>query len=113
MTARLLKVALVADLLEEGWPSMDLMAEMLMAELGRPETPAVVPTLMRPRFAARVSSLIAGRNGATPLTIDRIVHRYWDYPRWLRRQGGDWDVCLPKAVAESCCPPGVSLTCVE
>ena len=28
-------------------------------------------------------------------------------------EGGDWDVCLPKAVAESCCPPGVSLTCVE
>jgi hypothetical protein len=27
--------------------------------------------------------------------------------------GGDWDVCLPKAVADSCCPPGVSLTCVE
>ena len=29
-----LRVAIVADLLEEGWPSMDLMAEMLMAELG-------------------------------------------------------------------------------
>ncbi len=24
-----------------------------------------------------------------------------------------WDVCLPKAVAASCCPPGVTLTCVE
>lgn len=24
-----------------------------------------------------------------------------------------WDVCLPKAVAEFCCPPGVSLTCVN
>jgi hypothetical protein len=24
-----------------------------------------------------------------------------------------WDVCLPKAVAASCCPPDVSLTCVE
>jgi hypothetical protein len=28
-------------------------------------------------------------------------------------QGGDWDVCLPQAVADSCCPPGVSLTCVN
>jgi hypothetical protein len=26
---------------------------------------------------------------------------------------GDWDVCLPEAVAAWCCPPGVSLTCVE
>lgn len=24
-----------------------------------------------------------------------------------------YDVCLPKAVADSCCPPGVSLTCVD
>jgi len=26
---------------------------------------------------------------------------------------GNWDVCLPQAVAASCCPPGVSLTCVN
>jgi glycosyltransferase involved in cell wall biosynthesis len=85
-------VALVADLLEERWPSMDLMAEMLMAELGTPDA-AVAPTLLRPTFPARLSSLVPGRNGATPLTVDRIVHRYWDYPRWLRRQARDWDVC--------------------
>ena len=34
------RVAVVADLLEERWPSMDLMAEMLMAELGRDDRAA-------------------------------------------------------------------------
>ena len=92
MTGSTLTVAIVADLLEEGWPSMDLMAEMLMAELGTTGLPAVTPTLLRPQFAARVSPLIPGRNGATPLTLDRIVHRYWDYPRWLRSGRGPSDI---------------------
>jgi glycosyltransferase involved in cell wall biosynthesis len=80
------RVAVVADLLEEGWPSMDLMAEMLMAELGRPDRPGVEPVLLRPRFAPRLTPLLQRTNGRPPLTIDRIAHRYWDYPRWLRRE---------------------------
>lgn len=91
MTARTLKVALVADLLEEGWPSMDLMADMLMAELAATGTPDVSATLLRPAFVPRVSSLVPRRNGAVPLTVDRIAHRYWTYPRWLRALDGRWD----------------------
>lgn len=87
-----LRVAVVADMLAEGWPSMDLMAEMLMAELQTPGAPGVEPTLIRPRFPLRVSSLVPGKNGGTPLTLDRVVHRYWDYPRWLRRRDAKWDV---------------------
>ncbi len=49
-----LRVAIVADLLEEGWPSMDLMAEMLMAELGRAAASGVEPVLLRPAFAPRL-----------------------------------------------------------
>lgn len=80
------RVAVVADLLEEGWPSMDLMAEMLMAELGRADRPGIEPVLLRPRFAPRVTPLVHGTNGRPLMTIDRIAHRYWDYPRWLRRE---------------------------
>ena len=81
-----LRTGVIADLLEEGWPSMDLMAEMLMAELGRAGRTGVEPVLLRPSFAPRFSSLVPRRNGRAPLTIDRIAHRYWDYPRWLRRE---------------------------
>lgn len=83
---RRVRVAVVADLLEEGWPSMDLMAEMLMAELGRADRPGIEPVLLRPRFAPRLTPLVQGTNGRPPMTIDRIAHRYWDYPRWLRRE---------------------------
>ena len=80
------RVGIVADLLEEGWPSMDLMAEMLMAELERPDRAGIEPVLLRPGFAPRLTPLVRRSNGRPPLTIDRIAHRYWDYPRWLRRE---------------------------
>jgi glycosyltransferase involved in cell wall biosynthesis len=72
-------------MLEEGWPSMDLMAEMLMAELSRPDFTGIEPVLLRPHFAPRFTPFVPRANGRPPLTIDRIAHRYWDYPRWLRR----------------------------
>lgn len=79
------RVALVADLLEEGWPSMDLMAEMLMVHAGSSGA-AVSPSLMRPEFRSRAPRLMGGADGAAPPTIQRIAHRFWSYPRWLRRQ---------------------------
>ena len=84
-----LRVGVVADLLEEGWPSMDLVADMLVAHLGE-EDHAVETVLLRPAFRARIGRL-AGVNGR-PLTIDRIINRFYDYPRWLSAQGVRADV---------------------
>jgi len=78
------RVAIVADLLEEQWPSMDLMAEMLMAELAEAGS-SITPVLVRPAFPPRLSTLVGRGNGHPVLTADRIAHRFWDYPRWLRR----------------------------
>jgi glycosyltransferase involved in cell wall biosynthesis len=79
-----LRVAVIADLVEERWPSMDLVAEMLMANAGRNGRP-ISPVLFRPSFG-KVGSL--GRNGSVRElpTIQRIAQRFWSYPRWLRRQ---------------------------
>jgi len=85
------RVAIVADLLQERWPSMDLMADMLMAELGR-ATSSVEPVLLRPEFGLRITPLLNGRNGRPPMTADRIIHRYWDYPRWIRRRRDTADI---------------------
>jgi glycosyltransferase involved in cell wall biosynthesis len=76
-----LRVAIVADMLEERWPSMDLMAEMLMAQVARSAN--LSPTLLRPAFAWPGAD---GQEAAAPPTIQRIAHRFWSYPRWLRRQ---------------------------
>ena len=52
--------AIVADLLEEGWPSMDLMAEMLMAHAPRDES-GLRQTLWRPAFNRKAPALITSR----------------------------------------------------
>ncbi len=80
-----MRVNVVADLLEEHWPSMDLVADMLMSHLGRNGVP-VSPVLVRPVFPMRLQIGSGAAADRTPLTIERIAHRFWDYPRWLRRQ---------------------------
>ena len=82
LTVDTLRVAIVADLLEERWPSMDLVADMLMSHI--PPASAVTPALLRPSFTWPVFA--ANGNGAAPPTIQRIAHRFWSYPRWLRQQ---------------------------
>ena len=64
---------------------MDLVADMLMSHLGRNGVP-VSPVLVRPVFPMRLQSGTGAAADRTPLTIERIAHRFWDYPRWLRRQ---------------------------
>jgi glycosyltransferase involved in cell wall biosynthesis len=81
-----LKVAVVADLIEEGWPSMDLVADMLMAHLGRDGVP-VTPLLMRPSFRGGLPFWPGSRDDLRPPALERIARRFWTYPRWLRRQG--------------------------
>ena len=81
-----LQVAIVADLLEERWPSMDLMADMLM-EHAADEEAGVRPVLIRPAFAPKLPKWVRPTAHQVP-TIERIAHRFWSYPRWLAQQLG-------------------------
>jgi glycosyltransferase involved in cell wall biosynthesis len=83
------RVALLADYLEEGWTSMDLVADMLAAELPRADAP-VAATLLRPAMRRRFSGASA-RSGAG-FTADRVLARFVDYPRWLRPRVSEFDV---------------------
>jgi glycosyltransferase involved in cell wall biosynthesis len=74
-----LRVAVIADYLEEGWPSMDLVADMLFDRLQREHSAIIAPTLVRPAMRRRVSRL-RGSNRWLP-GVDRITNRLWDYPR--------------------------------
>ena len=78
-------MAVVADLLEERWPSMDLMADMLMTHTGANGS-AFTPALIRPEFGSALPSVMRRDEGEPPPTIQRIAHRFWSYPRWLRQQ---------------------------
>jgi glycosyltransferase involved in cell wall biosynthesis len=74
-----LRVAILADYLEEGWPSMDLVAEMLLDRLSREHAATIDVTLIRPQLRRRLSRLSTER---LAFGIDRVAGRLWDYPRF-------------------------------
>lgn len=76
-----LRVALLADLNEDGWPSLDPAGDMLAAELGR--LSGVSPRLIRPLMRRRFSRFRRRPLGPA-WTVDRALGRLWDYPRALR-----------------------------
>jgi glycosyltransferase involved in cell wall biosynthesis len=81
-----LRVAILADYLEEGWPSMDLVAEMLLDRLSREHESTIDVTLIRPPLRRRFSRVSARR---LAFGVDRVTARLWDYPRHasaLKRQ---------------------------
>lgn len=82
------RVAIVADLLEEGWPSMDLTAEML----SRPPTADAdgQRVLIRPPMRRRWSR--TNQKGGAGFTADRLLNRFHDYPRHLRALREQFDL---------------------
>jgi glycosyltransferase involved in cell wall biosynthesis len=89
---RLPRVAIVSDLREERWHSMDLVAEMLLLNLKAPDLRLVEPTQLRPSMVRRFTRLpLVGRRTFAN-TADRIANRVWDYPRWLEARRQEYDV---------------------
>jgi len=86
------KVAIIADMLEERWPSMDLVADMLMKELRASFQGQVEATLVRPRMRTRATAIPVARSTAAAFAIDRFTNRLWDYPRAARKLASSFDV---------------------
>lgn len=96
-----LHVAVVSDLLEEGWHSMDLVADSLFSALERHHDDCTSAELIRPRMRRRATRFISapdylsvgpGRAQRTLFNIDRVANRFWDYPRFLEHRRADFDV---------------------
>lgn len=83
-----LSVGVVADYAEEGWPSMDLAADLL-ADALRAHTP-YEPTLLRPRMARPFATVLG--DGRFALNADRVLGRHAAYPRWLRKRAARFDL---------------------
>src|SRR6185436_10921309 len=73
-------VGLVADYREEGWPSMDLVADMIERHVPAVSGGTVSIVALRAPFVRRLPS-----RSESPNSVERVVNRFWDYPRWLRR----------------------------
>lgn len=83
------RVAIVADFAEEGWPSMDLAAELTSLALARHGGEGFIPAILRPAMPVpgrRIPTLGEG----TARNLDRYLGRYVHYPRWLRKRAGDF-----------------------
>jgi glycosyltransferase involved in cell wall biosynthesis len=90
--ANKIRVAIIADYLEEGWPSMDLVADMLFDRLQREHASSIAASLVRPAMRRRAARLPGGTK--TPLLqgIDRVTNRMWDYPRLMAGLDASFDL---------------------
>jgi glycosyltransferase involved in cell wall biosynthesis len=85
------RLALIADFPEEGWPSMDLAAEMLLREAQARHAAVVRVERVCPAFRRRLTRLPWFSRRNTAVNADRLLNRFWDYPHHLRRRRGEFD----------------------
>jgi glycosyltransferase involved in cell wall biosynthesis len=86
-----LRLAIIADYLEEGWPSMDLVADMLFDRLQREHGASIAATLVRPPMRRR-AGLLPGSRRDWAHAVDRVANRLWDYPRLATTLASRFDV---------------------
>jgi glycosyltransferase involved in cell wall biosynthesis len=86
------RIAVVSDLAEERWHSMDLVAEILMLGLRKPGMRVVDAEQVRPTMVRRLTLIPAFGRTQTAQTMDRIINRVWDYGRWLQPRMAEFDL---------------------
>lgn len=84
-----IRLGIVCDYLDEGWPSMDLAAELLREALETHAAPEFRVTLLRPPMP-RVARRLSG--GKLAKNADRYLGRYLAYPGWLRKHRAHFDL---------------------
>ena len=84
-------IALVCDLAEENWASMDLVG--LMLEQGLREYRHNIEAFrLCPVMQRRFTTIGRYVRSKFLFNADRIVNRFWDYPRWLKAQRDRFDL---------------------
>jgi glycosyltransferase involved in cell wall biosynthesis len=87
-----LRLGLLRDFPEEGWPSMDLAAEMLCHHLRQDHLHRCAPELICPPFRRRFSRLPWIGRRAVGMNADRLLNRFWEFPRYLSKRVRDFDL---------------------
>ncbi len=82
----MIRLGLLADYPEEGWPSMDLTAAMTREYLTRNHSNEVNVTPLVPRYRNRVSTWPGLTNKNIARNLDRLINRNWDYPQRLKTE---------------------------
>jgi glycosyltransferase involved in cell wall biosynthesis len=107
------RVAVVADLAEERWHSMDLVSEILMLGFRAPTDRVVDAERIRPRMTRRLTRLPGLGRLPVLQTADRVINRLWDYRTALQGRVEEFDlfhiVDHSYAHLVTALPPGRSL----
>jgi glycosyltransferase involved in cell wall biosynthesis len=86
------RVALVSDYVEDRWYSMDLVAEMLFANLTDQFSGVYHTKLVRPVMRRRFQSLPALGRSRNARKADQFLNRFLEYPRILRKERTQFDI---------------------
>jgi glycosyltransferase involved in cell wall biosynthesis len=84
-------LAVVCDLLEENWPSMDLVAAKLIEGINAGRSSLRAEPL-RPQFHRRFTRIPQTADQRALFNADRLLNRMRDYPRYLRRRVNDFEL---------------------
>lgn len=86
------RLAVICDLAEENWPSMDLVADALLTNLRENHAHQISALRVRPQMNRRMTSLPIVGNRWAANNADRLLNRLWDYPRWLQRRVNEFNL---------------------
>lgn len=85
-------VGIICDLAEERWPSMDLVADMLVLNLKEKFADEATVLRLRPSFARRATILPGFGRSRFARNADRLLNRFLYYPRYLASRAGQLDI---------------------
>jgi glycosyltransferase involved in cell wall biosynthesis len=86
------RLAVLGDFREEGWPSMDLVADMLVGELANGSADRLHAECVRPPYRRCFGLLPLLGRLRLAVNADRLLNRCWYYPRHLRRRRQGFDL---------------------
>ena len=87
---RLTRIAVVCDLREENWHSMNLVADALIENLWAGHAGQFRPARVCPPLRRRFSR--AGASAGRGFNADRLFNRFLDYPRYVARRRAEFDL---------------------
>lgn len=86
------RIGLICDLVEENWPSMDLVANMVLERLEQEHSSTLAVTRICPPLRQRFGRIpVVGQAGIFRNT-DRLLNRFVDYGRSLKPQAQEFDL---------------------
>jgi glycosyltransferase involved in cell wall biosynthesis len=86
------RIAVVCSMLEENWISMNVTSDMLLEFLPREAPESVELRRIRPPMHRRFTFHPRLQTKKRLFNADRLLNRYWDFPRYLRKLRDGFDL---------------------